>query len=285
MNELLVVFVILATLAAAYFWIYPKFAGDDVKKMAWLDFALGFIPLGFSALMFWQSDPTFRLVFFDTNWFFFTIVAITVLELPLFFWYIKARGLGKAYREAWGFGGSDSREAAWSTTSIKAVEKQLNDSQWDGLRTRGAKVFLLTASNVLIVAGTTFLFLVGDNIWAALSLIYILLLLVFWFLLRQSVRLVADAPIEALDERLIRIRDRSFVVAYRWLAMLVTIFATALLAFSIYSDAQLESDGFSYNVPLTWPQIQAIFWLLFAYATMLPSMAMIRLELSKKGKK
>ena len=285
MNELLVVFVILATLTAAYFWIYPKFAGDDVKKMAWLDFALGFIPVGVSAILFWQSDPTFRLVFFDTNWFFFTIVALTLLELPLFFWYIKARGLGKAYREAWGFGGSDSREAAWSTTSIKAVEKQLNDTQWDGLRTRGAKLFLLTASNVVIVAGTTFLFLVGDNIWAALSLIYILLLLVFWFLLRQSVRLVADAPIEALDERLIRIRDRSHVYAYRWLAMLVTSLATALLAFSIYSDLQTETDGFSYNLPLTWPQIQAVFWLLFAYATMLPSMAVMSQELSKKGKK
>ena len=76
---------------------------------------------------------------------------------------------------------------------------------------------------MLLVVGTIFLFTVGDNAWSALSLIYILLIFAFWFLLRQSVRLVADAPEEALDERLIQIRDRSYVIAYRWLALLVII--------------------------------------------------------------
>jgi hypothetical protein len=280
MNESLVVFVILATLAAAYFWIYPRFAGNDVRKMAWLDFALGFIPMGVSAILYWQSDPVFRLVFFDTNWFFFTLIALTLLELPLFFWYLKARGLGKAYWALMGF----SRDAAW-TASAKSVEKQLNDTQWDGLRTRGAKVFLLVSSNVLLVVGTIFLFTVGDNAWSALSLIYILLIFAFWFLLRQSVRLVADAPEEALDERLIQIRDRSYVIAYRWLALLVIILGTALLVFTIFTDFLPESDGFNYSIPLTWPQIQALFWLIFAYTAMLPSMAVISQELSKKVQK
>lgn len=280
MNESLVVFVILATLAAAYFWIYPRFAGNDVRKMAWLDFALGFIPMGVSAILYWQSDPAFRLVFFDTNWFFFTLIALTLLELPLFFWYLKARGLGKAYWALMGF----SRDAAW-TASAKSVEKQLNDTQWDGLRTRGAKVFLLVSTNVLLVVGTVFLFTVGDNVWSTLSLIYILLIFAFWFLLRQSVRLVADAPEEALDERLIQIRDRSYVIAYRWLALVVIILGTALLVFTIFTDSLSESDGFTYSIPLTWPQIQAVFWLAFAYTAMLPSMAVISQELSKKVQK
>jgi hypothetical protein len=285
MNESLVVFVILATLAASYFWIYPKYAGNNVKKMAWLDFALGIIPLGTSAILFWESDPTFRLIFFDTNWFFFTLIAMTLLELPLFFWYLKARGLGKAYWELMGFGSSGSYGSGWETASVKSVEKQLNDTQWDGLRTRGSKIFLLIATNVFLLAGTVFLVVVGDNSWTALSLIYILLLFTFWFLLRKSVRLVADAPEEALDERLIQIRDRSYVIAYRWLSMLAILLAIALLGFSIYTDSQPESDGFSYNIPLTWPQVQAIFWLIFAYTAMLPSMAVIGQELSKKGTK
>jgi hypothetical protein len=208
---------------------------------------------------------------------------MTVLELPLFFWYIKARGLGRAYLESMGFGGS--REAAWATASVKQVEKQLNDTQWDGLRTRGAKIFLLVATNVFLFTGTVFLIVVGDNGWTALSLIYILLVFAFWFLLRQSVRLVADAPEEALDERLVRIRDRSYVIAYRWLALIVMGLATALIVFSVVSDSQAGSDGFSYNLPLTWPQIQAVFWLIFAYAFMLPSMAIISQELAKEGKK
>jgi hypothetical protein len=285
MNESLVVFVILATLAASYFWIYPKYAGNDVKKMAWLDFALGFIPLGTSAILFWESDPAFRFVFFDTNWFFFTVLALTLLELPLFFWYLKARGLGKAYWSLMGFGSSGAEESVWVTASVKSVEKQLNDTQWDGLRTRGAKRFLLTATNVFLFVGTVFLVVVGDTGWASLSLIYILLVFAFWFLLRQSVRLVADAPAEALDERLIQIRDRSYVIAYRWLSMLAILLAITLLGFSIYTDWQPGSDGFSYNIPLTWPQVQAIFWLIFAYTAMLPSMAVIGQELSKKGTK
>jgi hypothetical protein len=285
MNESLVVLVILATLAASYFWIYPKYAGNDVKKMAWFDFALGFIPVGISAILFWESDPTFRFIFFDTNWFFFTLLALTLLELPLFFWYLKARGLGKAYWAMMGFGSSGSQGSGWETASVKSVEKQLNDTQWDGLRTRGAKMFLLIATNVFLLAGTVFLVVVGDNRWTALSLIYILLLFTCWFLLRKSVRLVADAPEEALDERLIQIRDRSYVIAYRWLSMLGLLLGTALIIFAIYTDFQTEIDRFSYNIPLTWPQVQAIFWLIFAYTAMLPSMAVIGQELSKKGTK
>jgi hypothetical protein len=284
MNESLIVFVILATLAASYLWIYPKYAGNDVKKMAWLDFALGLIPLGTSTILFWESDPTFRFIFFDTNWFFFTLLALTLLELPLFFWYLKARGLGKAYWQLM-VGSPGSQGSGWETATVKSVEKQLNDTQWDGLRTKGAKIFLLIATNVSLLAGTAFLVVVGDNGWTALSLIYILLLFTFWFLLRKSVRLVADAPEEALDERLIQIRDRSYVIAYRWLSMLAILLAIALLGFSIYTDSQPESDGFSYNIPLTWPQVQAIFWLIFAYTAMLPSMAVIGQELSKKGTK
>ena len=284
MNESLVVFVILATLAASYFWIYPKYAGNDVKKMAWLDFALGFIPLGTSAILFWESDPTFRFIFFDTNWFFFTLLALTLLELPLFFWYLKARGLGQAYWQLM-VGSSGSQGSGWETATVKSVEKQLNDTQWDGLRTQGAKRFLLIATNIFLMSGTVFLFVVGDNGWTALSLIYILLLFTFWFLLRKSVRLVADAPEEALDERLIQIRDRSYVIAYRWLSMLAILLATALLGFSIYTDSQAESIVFTYSIPLTWPQVQAVFWLIFAYTAMLPSMAVIGQELSKKGTK
>ena len=144
---------------------------------------------------------------------------------------------------------------------------------------------MLCDFNLFLLAGAVFLFFVGDNGWTPLSLIYILLIFAFWFLLRQSVRLVADAPEEALDERLVRIRDRSYVIAYRWLALIVMGLATALIVFSVVSDSQAGSDGFTYNIPLTWPQIQAIFWLIYAYAFMLPSMAIISQELSKKGKK
>lgn len=283
-NELLVVFYILATLSVAYLWFYPKVIGNNVKLMAWMDILVTGIPVAISAILFWNEDPSFRVFFFDTNWFFFTIIAMTLIELPVFILYLRARGLSKQY---WAMfkGDMTGSDAAWASASAKSVEKQLNDTKWDGLRTQGAKKFLFWGSNIAILFGTGFLFAVGDNGWASYALIHILLIFVFWFLLRQSVRLVADAPEEALDEMLIQLRDRSYLVAYRWLAVLIFIAGSALLVYSIFYDSQPDSDGFNYLLNFTWPQVQAVFWLFAGYAFMMPSMALISVELKRSTKR
>jgi hypothetical protein len=283
-NELLVIFYILATLSVAYLWFYPKFVSNNVKLMAWLDIVVTGIPVAISAALFWTSDPVFRFIFFDTNWFFFTILAMTLIELPIFILYLRARGLSRQY---WAMfkgqmAGSDS---AWASASAKSVEKQLNDTKWDGLRTRGAKQFLLWGANIVILFGTGFLMAVGDNVLAAYALIHILLIVVFWFLLRKSVRLIADAPDEVLDEMMVAQRNRSYLVAFRWLTALVFTAATALMVYAIFSDGQPDSDGFNYLLSFTWPQVQAVFWLFAGYTFMLPSMAMLSLELKKGAKR
>jgi hypothetical protein len=283
-NELLVIFYILATLSVAYLWFYPKVVGNNVKLMVWLDILVTGIPVAISAALFWTADPVFRFIFFDTNWFFFTILAMTAIELPIFILYLKARGLSRQY---WAMAKGQLRgsDAAWASASAKSVEKQLDDTKWDGLRTRGAKQFLLWGSNIAILFGTGFLMAVGDNGWAAYSLIHILLIVVFWFLLRKSVRLIADAPDDVLDEMMVAQRNRSYLVAFRWLTALTFTAITALMVFAIFSDGQPDSDGFNYLLEFTWPQVQAIFWLFAAYTFMLPSMAMISLELKKGAKR
>lgn len=283
-NELLIVFYILATLAAAYLWFYPKVVGENVKLMAWMDVLVTGIPVAISGLLFWESDPTLTLVIFDLNWFFFTLLAMFAIELPVFFLYLRARGLGEKYWAMFRVAPKGSPDAAWASASVKSVEKQLNDTSWDGLRTRGAKSLLLASSNVMILFGTVFLFIVGDDAWASYALIHILLIYVFWFLLRQSVRLVADAPQEALDEMMLEVRNQSYVVAFRWLASVLAIGVTGLMIFAIASDFGPDSDGFNYQLNPTWPQVQAVFWLYLAYILMLPSMAMIWLELKRKRK-
>jgi hypothetical protein len=281
MNELLVVFYLLATIAVAYLWFYPRVIGDNVKRMMWLDLVVTSIPVAISAILFWEADPVFSLLGWELNWFFFTVLAMFVIELPIFLLYLKARGLSSKYWEALGFAPKGSDDSGWSTASVKEVEKQLNDTKWDGLRTPGAKRFLLISANAAILCGTGFLIMVDDNVWSAYSLIHILLIFVSWFLLRQSVRLIADAPQEALDERMILQRDRSYLVAYRWLAAIAAAMVSALMVFAVFTDAQTSSDGFNYQIAFTWPQVQAIFWLAFGYSLMLPSMAMISLELRK----
>lgn len=284
MNELLVVFYILATLAVAYLWFYPKFIGNNLKLMAWVDIIVTSIPVGISAILFWQTDPTFRFFVFDLNWFFFTVLALTIIELPIFLLYLKARGLSKAYWELFKQQSSMSG-AGLTTASVREVEKNLSDTRWDGLRSIGAKSFLLWSSNLTIWFGTAFLILVGDNLWATYSLIHILVIFTFWFLLRKSVRLVADAPDEALDEMLISRRDKAHVLAYRFFAAFAFIAGTALMVFAVVNDFQVESDSFTYLLSITWPQVQAVFWLIFAYATMLPSMAMLFLDINREKKR
>jgi len=284
-NELLVIFYILATLAVAYLWFYPKVIGENVKLMAWMDILVTGIPLAISALLFWESNPPLRLLFFDLNWFFFTLIAMFAIELPIFILYLRARGLSEKYWAMFRIAPKGSPDAAWASASVESVERQLNDTRWDGLRTRGAKTFLLVVSNIMILFGTGFLVLVGDNQWTSYGLIHILLIFVFWFLLRQSVRLVADAPEEALDEMMLELRNRSYVVAFRWLTTLVALGVTALMIFAVISDFQPGSDGFNYALNPTWPQVQAVFWLYFAYILMLPSMALISLGLKRERKK
>jgi hypothetical protein len=279
-NELLVVFYILATLAVAYLWFYPKVIGNNVKLMAWMDILVTGIPVGISAVLFWNENPSFNLVFFDANWFFFTIIAMVLIETPIFLLYLKARNLSREY---WAMfkGQLAGSDAAWASASVKSVEKELDDTRWDGLRTRGAKKFLLWGSNIVILFGTGFLIAVDDNAWAAYSLIHILLIFVFWFLLRKSVRLIADAPDDVLDEMMIDQRNRSYLVAFRWLTAAVFSAITALMVFAIFTDFQPDSNGFNYLLEFTWPQVQAVFWIFAAYTFMLPSMAMISLELKR----
>lgn len=269
MSELSIVIFNLVALAIAYLYIYPKYAGNDVKRLAWLDIAVGGLLLLVLAPFNWGSPNDYTFFAFDTNWWIFAILSYALLELPLFFLYVKARGLGAEYRDLWKSSGGFTEMA-----SEKSVKKQLADTRWDGLRTRGALRFLVIGTNTTVVLGTAFLFLVGDNDWTALLLLYIVALIVFWFLLRTAVRLIPDAPDSALDERMIQERNIVYRRAYQYLMGISGALAGALFGYAVGSDLANSGDGFNYEIKLTWPQINAIFWAVFGYAYVLPSLIM-----------
>lgn len=269
MSELSIVLVSLVSLSLAYLYIYPKFAGSDVKRLAWLDLVVGACALLVLAPFNWGSPSEYTFFVFDTTWWIFFILTYTLMELPLFYLYVKARGLGPQYRDLFTTGGGFTEMA-----SEKSVRKQLSDTKWDGLRTRGALRFLVFGTNITVVIGTTFLFLVGDNDWAALLILYIVALFVFWFLLRMAVRLIPDAPDSALDERLIQERNSVYHRAYQYLFGVAAFLAGALFAYAASEDFSKDGDGFNYALQFTWPEINAIFWLVFGYAYMLPSLIM-----------
>jgi hypothetical protein len=269
MSELSITAFNLIALVTAYLYIYPKYAGNDVKRLAWLDTAVGGVALLVLAPFNWGSPSDYTFIDFDTSWWIFAILTYALLELPLFYFYVKARGLGAEYRNLFRSNGGLTEMA-----SEKSVRKQLSDTKWDGLRTRGALRFLVFGTNITMIAGTIFLFRVGDNGWASLVILYIIAIFVFWFLLRTAVRLIPDAPDRALDERLIQERNSVFHRAYQYLFGVSAALAGALLGYSISEDLFNDSNGFNYTLQLTWPQINAIFWLVFGYAYMLPSLIM-----------
>lgn len=271
-NELTVIAIALVGFIFNYFWLFPKVAKNNLKKMAWLDL-LAIVPVfGIITLLFYGSNERFSLIFFDTNWFIFSIVIYAVIEIPLFSWYLKSRNLGREYLNEF----KDGFTGDWFTgTTQKAVSKQLNDTRWNWIRTPKAQSRLVITSNIAIISGTVFLAFVGDNKWSSLALLHIIIIGVVWSLLRQSTRLIADAPNHALDERTIRERNRSHFHAYRILGTLIMAGLVGLMIFAIRADVQNTSiDGFYYNLELTWPQVQGIFWFYWAYAITLPSMVL-----------
>ena len=280
MSELSIVAFNLIALATAYLYIYPKYGGNDVKKLAWLDIAVGGIALLVLAPFNWGSPSDYTFIDFDTSWWIFAILTYALLELPLFYFYVKARGLGAEYRNL-----LKSSVGITDVASEKSVRKQLSDTKWDGLRTRGALRFLVFGANITMIAGTIFLFRVGDNRWASLLILYIIAIFVFWFLLRNAVRLIPDAPDRALDERLIQERNSVYHRSYQYLVGVSAVLTGALLGYSIAEDLLNDSDGFNYTLPLTWPQINAIFWLVFGYSYMLPSMIMAWRESRRMDKR
>lgn len=269
MSEFSIVLVNISALLLAYLFVYPKFASNDVRRMAWLDIAVGATVLTILAPFNWNSSNDYTFFVFELNWWIFTIVTYALLELPLFFFYVKARGLGKQYLEVFKSGSSLTLSA-----SRQAVEKQLNDTNWNGLRSRAALRFLVIGSNVVLWFGTILLMLIGDNIYSSYVIFHIIFLLVFWFLLRQAMRLIPDAPGDVLDERMLKDRNNAYFMAYQGLAGITLFAGIAILGYSIGVDSREDSDGFNYSIEFTWLQVQAIFWFMYGYTFMLPSMVM-----------
>ena len=74
------------------------------------------------------------------------------------------------------------------------------------------------------------------------------LVVVAYLLLRQSVRALADAPTELIDERLTEVRDSAYRSAYRLLAWIVPILAGISFAALEVTDESLTIDHFVFGL-------------------------------------
>ncbi|HYJ75116.1 MAG TPA: hypothetical protein VEV65_05910 [Kineosporiaceae bacterium] len=91
---------------------------------------------------------------------------------------------------------------------------------------------------------------------AVLQLAGLVVMVVTWFALRRATRLVVDAPAAHLADRLVRLRDRLFVLAYQLLAVVAVLVSAVLFVGS--------SGG------LSEPVASALAWAAFGSALGLP---------------
>lgn len=122
----------------------------------------------------------------------------------------------------------------------REVVRSLNDENPSRLRTRNVRRTLVVLVAALAVA-LGFLALWPDTkVRTYLEFASIASLIGGYLLLRKSVRLIADAPNELLDERQIAVRDAAHTVAYRILAIVSVIF---VLLFILADAGDNLSDG------------------------------------------
>lgn len=168
-------------------------------------------------------------------------------------------------------------EWLWWTTDRKGVMKNLADTKWNWLRTASGLKTLVVASLFVMFAGPTIVWFVNDG--GVLTLVLVASIFSVWFLLRRAVRLVADAPDDALDERLEAIRNRAYLGAYLAFANVVSVIATAFL---IWSIAEIRAGVMSVGLLLTWPQVNAVIWFVLGQVLLWPSVLLAIALLRKK---
>ena len=214
------------------------------------------------------ADEVFTLVFFDTNWFVFALVAYIAIETPLWYFYMKAHPEQGTLAQLYGFTGkSKSKRVA------KNIDQVMRDTKWDAVRTSRAQR-LLVVLGALSLIGSPILFWFEEFIKPGIGILSVLPIFLIWWLLRISVRLVADAPDEYLDELQIQQRDRTYLQSFRVLAALVSALAVALMIITISKDVSTIGNVEYYNFTLTFGQINAVVWAILGSTILVPNMVL-----------
>ena len=104
----------------------------------------------------------------------------------------------------------------------KEMKKSLTDTKFNYLRTTRARrtlVILLWAFYAFAIATDYFDGKINDIV----ALGACVLMLTVYLLLRTSIRQIADAPDELIDERQQQLRDNAYLQAYRIMAAVITL--------------------------------------------------------------
>ena len=91
--ELSILALNLIIVLVSYLSIYPKLAGDDLKKITFLDILSSGFALLVVGLNYWSSGHEFNILINNVNWFWFTLISYFVIEVPVMLWYFKKQNV------------------------------------------------------------------------------------------------------------------------------------------------------------------------------------------------
>jgi hypothetical protein len=225
------------------------------------------LALATAGAVFWVSDPKFWLFGYDANWVVFTLVAYVIFETPAWYWYMKSHPEQGTLAQVYGLRSASNEKLA------KSMDNVMQDTKWDAIRTSRAQK-LLVVLGVLSLIIAPIVFWIEDFIQTGFGILAIIPIFLIWWLLRISVRLVADAPDEYLDEFQVRQRDRTYLHSFRILAGIVTALAVALMVITIVTDFQSQAGVDYYQFELTFGQINSIIWTVLGSAILIPNLVL-----------
>ena len=87
--EMTIIILNIIIVLVAYLSIYPKLAGENLTKISFYDLLTTCFILSVVGYRYWEAGYEFNLLFGSVNWFWFTLVTYTLIEMPMFFWYLK----------------------------------------------------------------------------------------------------------------------------------------------------------------------------------------------------
>ena len=99
MAELSIISPVLVVNVGCYLYIYPKIAGNNIDKLALWDLVPWSFVLVLVGYKYWGTDYEFSLLLFNTNWFWFTVIVYSAIEIPFFIWYCKKNDVSFEMKE------------------------------------------------------------------------------------------------------------------------------------------------------------------------------------------
>jgi len=87
--ELSIVLLNAVIIVIAYLSVYPKLAGKDINKVALYDCLASGLAITIVASKYWGASVYFEFLFMELNWFWFTLISYSVIEIPVALWYFR----------------------------------------------------------------------------------------------------------------------------------------------------------------------------------------------------